>query len=95
MENGQQIRIFVDPWLPQPVSFKPIIVPTEEQQSLKVSSLINQITGLWDYSMISQFMWSVDLLSILEIPLSRRPVLDKIICPTRSPDAIQSIQGID
>lgn len=77
--NGEHTRVWEDQWLPvlppQKV-ISPCLVP-----DMKVSVLINPLTGTWDVDKLNQFLLPVDIDVILRIRLSRHNSHDKYIWP--------------
>ena len=45
--NGSIIRVFKDPWLARPHSFKPITRPNENDSDIRVNELVNLASGEW------------------------------------------------
>lgn len=65
--NGQQIRIWEDPWLPGGITRRPR-TPRGMVLLNKVSDLMDQITGGWDSQLIKDMFWEEDAALILFIP---------------------------
>ncbi|KAL5759510.1 hypothetical protein ACOSQ2_018348 [Xanthoceras sorbifolium] len=68
--NGLNIRIFEDPWLPRPFSFKPISVNPGGE--LRVADLFEVGRQVWDPGKLRDLFLPLDREAILSIPLSYR-----------------------
>ncbi|KAK4401396.1 hypothetical protein Sango_0880300 [Sesamum angolense] len=77
--SGEKIKVWTDPWLPRPVSFRPITPPNERFEFLRVSDLINQETGDWNSTVIQDIFLPLDCEVILGIPLGRTVCEDLLI----------------
>lgn len=66
--NGEDIKIWCDPWIPRG-STRRIISPKGNNLLSKVFELINPITNQWDEDLIRQTFWAEDAKVILQIPL--------------------------
>ncbi|KAF4362891.1 hypothetical protein G4B88_014228 [Cannabis sativa] len=66
-ENGANTRVFKDPWIPRPPSFKPIT--KEVGDLMMVSELIEQ-PGQWNKDLIHQVFSTLDSQLILSIPIT-------------------------
>uniref|UniRef100_A0A803NXV2 Reverse transcriptase domain-containing protein n=1 Tax=Cannabis sativa TaxID=3483 RepID=A0A803NXV2_CANSA len=64
--DGQSVDAFRDPWIPRPVSFRPISPAPID--GVMVSELIGS-EGTWDVQTLSQYFLSLDIDVILGIPL--------------------------
>ncbi|KAM6596535.1 hypothetical protein CsatA_007059 [Cannabis sativa] len=64
--DGQSVDAFRDPWIPRPVSFRPISPAPID--GVMVSELIG-LEGTWDVQTLSQYFLSLDIDVILGIPL--------------------------
>ena len=65
--NGQNTKVFTDPWLPRPASFRPITQSANDD--LKVAELI-QHPGKWNVDLIQESFLLPDSQLIFTIPLS-------------------------
>lgn len=52
------VRAFVDSWLPEPVSFRPITFPCSLHDRLYVADLISQ--GTWNSQLLSILFYARD-----------------------------------
>ncbi|KAL0436253.1 UNVERIFIED_CONTAM: putative ribonuclease H protein [Sesamum radiatum] len=69
--SGANIRIWSDPWLPRPLTFRPITHPSTASLDLRVADLRDPSTGDWDVQRVRHIFWPPDSDLILSIPLSR------------------------
>ena len=58
--NGEQIRIWEDPWIPRGRTRRPI-TPGGVVLLTKVSELIDPITGSWDVQLLNDGFWEEDV----------------------------------
>ncbi|KAL0336959.1 UNVERIFIED_CONTAM: hypothetical protein Scaly_1971000 [Sesamum calycinum] len=58
--SGSSIRVWNDPWLPQPISFKPITPPPPSSMNLRVLDFIDSSLGDWDRAKIDEIFWPED-----------------------------------
>jgi hypothetical protein len=72
--NGQQIRIWRDPWMPRCHSRRPI-TPKGTCRVKWVSELIG-MDGRWNEQMVNQIFWPIDAEMILKIQLPTREAED-------------------
>ena len=68
--DGTSIRIFTNPWIPRPSSFKPIT--SNSNSDLRVSGLINVEQHCWDISKLDSTFIALDKEVILSILVSVR-----------------------
>ncbi|KAK2652720.1 hypothetical protein Ddye_012576 [Dipteronia dyeriana] len=74
--NGQTIRAFVDPWLPRPITFRPISKdPTE---NIRVEWFTDNECRCWDFQKLNHFFMDFDRELILSIPISIKDRRDLI-----------------
>ena len=73
--DGKNIRVFSDPWLPRPSTFRTITPKEPHLSNLAVESLITPSRD-WDIAQLNQYLWPVDVNTILSIPLSLRNISD-------------------
>ena len=66
--NGENVRIWEDPWLPKGLTRKPA-TPKGTNLLIKVSELINPVTCVWDEQLICEIFWPEDANEILRIPI--------------------------
>ena len=66
--DGTQINIWLDPWIPDGVTRRPI-TPRGQTLLTRVSELIDPITGNWDRQLIEEVFWEEDWGRILGIPI--------------------------
>ena len=69
IDNGESVRIWEDPWLPKELTRKPA-TPKGTNLLIKVSELINPVTGVWDEQLIRETFWPEDANEILRIPIA-------------------------
>jgi len=67
--NGESVRIWEDPWLPKGLTRKPA-TPKGTNLLIKVSELINPVTGVWDEQLIRETFWPEDANEILRISIA-------------------------
>ncbi|KAL0347171.1 UNVERIFIED_CONTAM: hypothetical protein Scaly_1733100 [Sesamum calycinum] len=67
---GSQIRVWKDPWLPRPRSFRPITPAPSDLNHLRVADLIDPETSDWKVDLVQQLFWPLDSSIILTIPIS-------------------------
>ncbi|KAK3226112.1 hypothetical protein Dsin_005974 [Dipteronia sinensis] len=77
MGDGEQIKVFEDPWLTRPFSFKPVARVTNE--NLLVAGLLDDSGQQWNIEILNQVFLEVDKEAILKIPLSYKRKPDKLI----------------
>lgn len=77
--NGNKVSIWFDPWLPTPFSFKPFSLPMEGTISWKVNDLIDPECHEWLQPVIHELFTNTEAQCILRIPLSLRPMEDRLI----------------
>ncbi|KAH9768956.1 reverse transcriptase domain-containing protein [Citrus sinensis] len=75
--NGQDVHIHKANWIPQLITFKPVIKPTMPSEAL-VSELING-ENCWDEELIYRHFDKMDADVITQIPLPRRSREDELI----------------
>ncbi|KAL0399727.1 UNVERIFIED_CONTAM: putative mitochondrial protein [Sesamum radiatum] len=68
--SGVHVRVWTDPWLPRPRSFRPITPPAPNLAHLLVSELIDPVRD-WKTELVERLFWPCDSSIILAIPLSR------------------------
>ncbi|WVZ67661.1 hypothetical protein U9M48_016710 [Paspalum notatum var. saurae] len=68
IEDGTNINIWSDPWIPRGITRKPI-TPRGSSLLTKVSELIDPVTSSWDEQLIRDTFWSEDVQEILTIPV--------------------------
>ncbi|KAL0413805.1 UNVERIFIED_CONTAM: hypothetical protein Sradi_1582200 [Sesamum radiatum] len=69
--SGNSIRIWEDPWLPRPISFKPITPSSGAAGTRFIVDLIDPVDKDWDRNKIEACFWPIDADLILSIPISR------------------------
>lgn len=72
--SSKGIRVFLDPWIPRPSTFRPITRAPVGLENLRVSDLISN--GSWDLDTIASLFWEVDKDAILGIPKCSRKKRD-------------------
>lgn len=68
MGDGEQIRIWDDPWIPRGLTRWPI-PPRGAVLLTKVSELIDPGTGTWDVHLLKNIFWEDDVKKIMVIPV--------------------------
>jgi hypothetical protein len=66
--NGEQVKMWSDPWIPRKGSRIPI-TPRHQNLLTRVQDLIDPITGDWDEVLVRNTFWDVDASEILKIPI--------------------------
>jgi hypothetical protein len=66
--NGEQVKMWSDPWIPRQGSRIPI-TPRHQNLLTRVQELIDPITGDWDEVLVRNTFWDVDASEILKIPI--------------------------
>jgi len=66
--NGENVKIWEDPWLPKGSIRKPV-TPRRSCLLTRVNELIDLITGEWDEQLIRDIFWLEDAAGILQIPV--------------------------
>jgi hypothetical protein len=66
--DGEQIRIWDDPWIPAGTTRRPR-TPRGATLLTKVAELIVPITNSWDEELVKDIFWEEDVMNILAIPL--------------------------
>jgi hypothetical protein len=66
--DGEQIRIWDDPWIPAGTTRRPR-TPRGATLLTKVAELIDPITNSWDEELVKDIFWEEDVMNILAIPL--------------------------
>ncbi|KAL0410572.1 UNVERIFIED_CONTAM: hypothetical protein Slati_3646900 [Sesamum latifolium] len=67
--SGQQIRVWLDRWIPRPISFRVITAPNTLGLQATVSELIDE-RGDWDVTLIRKIFRIEDVDVILNIPVA-------------------------
>ncbi|KAL0318634.1 UNVERIFIED_CONTAM: hypothetical protein Sangu_2019600 [Sesamum angustifolium] len=63
-------KVWQDPWLPRPYSFRVLSPPTANSLHLRVCDLIDATSREWNHSMVRALFYQDEAESILVIPLS-------------------------
>lgn len=66
--DGQNIKIWTDPWLPRDWSRRPF-TPRGQNLVTHVSELINPLLGDWDRNLVTDIFWEEDANLILSLPV--------------------------
>lgn len=78
--NGENTSIWGDHWLPSPSSGQIIMRrPTHSTFPDKVLDLISWKSWIWNYSLISDIFWPVDVRSILQVSFGSPDMEDKLV----------------
>ncbi|KAL0405586.1 UNVERIFIED_CONTAM: putative mitochondrial protein [Sesamum latifolium] len=77
--DGEQVRIWWDPWIPRPYLFRPINRPNGFLPSTTVSVLINQNDHSWNEDLIDLNFDLTDAEVIKSIPLARHGSEDIVV----------------
>ena len=67
--NGENVKIWEDPWLPRGTTRKPV-TPRRSCLLTRVSELIDPTTSEWDEKLICDIFWPEDAAEILRIPIN-------------------------
>lgn len=76
--SGNSIRVFKDPWIIRPNTFRAITIPASHLENLTVVEL-RSVTGDWDWNLINEFFWPIDHDEFRKIPIHALAGRDKII----------------
>lgn len=68
--NGMSIKIFQDPWIPRPVTFKILMNRGHDNENLLVAEFITSSVR-WDVSKLHQYLCREDVEVITQLPISR------------------------
>ena len=79
---GEAISIWNDAWLPSQDHPRVLSDMVPGFEDGRVSDLINPITKTWDSDLVRGLLSPDEVALVLNIPLSRPPVEDKIISPS-------------
>lgn len=74
---GKGVKVFKDPWLPRPTSFRPVTTPCCDALELRVADLM-MFSG-WDLTRIADIFLPLDRELIRSIPLSDLPRPDHVL----------------
>ncbi|KAL0397570.1 UNVERIFIED_CONTAM: putative mitochondrial protein [Sesamum calycinum] len=74
--TGAAIRVWADPWLPRPTSFRPITPAPTALVDMRVSDLIDPFSLDWDVPKIRSLFWPIDSDLISSIPLGNTTMSD-------------------
>ncbi|KAL0305060.1 UNVERIFIED_CONTAM: hypothetical protein Sangu_3053700 [Sesamum angustifolium] len=77
--SATQIRVWHDPCLPRPRSFRPITPPPPDLASIRVSDLIDLVSKDWWVERVQQLFWPCGSTAILATPLSRVGETDLLV----------------
>lgn len=67
--NGQAIRIFQDPWISRPVTFKVLSYEGHTDENFLFADFITP-TLQWDVGKLNQFLCREDVDEIMQLPIS-------------------------
>jgi hypothetical protein len=79
IENGEQVKIREDRWLPNQVGFKVWSRCEMLENGALVSTLIDKDTKQWNRELVVQSFYPHEAKQILSIPISQRLPADKMI----------------
>jgi hypothetical protein len=88
--NGEQIRVWRDPWLPRPHSYRPISEPGDCRLR-RVSAFISE-HGSWNMQLVRKHFVQADVEVIEQIKLSPRRSVD-VLAWAPSPSAVFSVKS--
>ncbi|KAL0308895.1 UNVERIFIED_CONTAM: hypothetical protein Sradi_5831800 [Sesamum radiatum] len=74
-----EIRVWHDPWLSRPRSFRPITPPPPDLASIRVSDLIDLVSKDWWVERVQELFWPCDSTTILATPLNRVGETDLLV----------------
>ena len=75
------INLWSDPWLPSTIQPQIQSLVVQDFANAKVCSIINPIYKCWDANLLNRLFLPHEVLLIQSIPLSHRPVEDKLVWP--------------
>ncbi|KAL0440006.1 UNVERIFIED_CONTAM: putative mitochondrial protein [Sesamum latifolium] len=76
ISSGLSTKIWKDPWLPRPSTFKPLTTPPAGLEQAVVAAMIDPDTKEWDRQIIENLFVPEDQELILRIPLGRETTPD-------------------
>ena len=79
--TGDAINLWSDPWLPSTIQPQIQSLVVQDFANAKVCSIINPIYKCWDANLLNRLFLPHEVLLIQSIPLSHRPVEDKLVWP--------------
>ncbi|XP_068329845.1 uncharacterized protein [Pyrus communis] len=80
--NGKSIRLWQDRWMPTISAGKPTVLgDVRVSRNLRVSTMINAVSGTWNIEAIKPFISLVDCEAILDTPIGDRHQEDRLIWP--------------
>ncbi|KAL0449808.1 UNVERIFIED_CONTAM: putative mitochondrial protein [Sesamum latifolium] len=68
--SRSSVRVWEDPWIPRPYSFRALSRLSDTDPNLMVSDLIDASSKAWNQTLIQELFWPEDVEAILSIPLS-------------------------
>ncbi|KAL0406582.1 UNVERIFIED_CONTAM: putative mitochondrial protein [Sesamum latifolium] len=77
--DGQNIRVWKDPWLPRPSTFLPVTSQSQFLPDLRVRDLLDQSNKCWNEGLIDGLFWLEDAELIKSIPLSHFLTSDTMV----------------
>ncbi|PRQ56718.1 putative RNA-directed DNA polymerase [Rosa chinensis] len=77
--DGESIRVWDDPWVPVPYSFRPYSPVMEGLEELRVADLIDPITKDWLVDFMGELFTAGEVEKMACIPLSLRGAHDRLI----------------
>ena len=77
--DGTSIRVMLDSWIPNHPPKKIIFHPIEEEWEWRVSDLMDLELRCWNRELIMTKFHRDDAEAILQIPLSKRQVVDSVM----------------
>lgn len=77
--DGSNIRIWKDPWMPLPHSFRPFFPAMETTEDMMVEELIDVEAKEWMIFMLKELFSKEEVEIIARIPLSLRQANDRLV----------------
>ncbi|XWS71095.1 hypothetical protein CRYUN_Cryun03dG0108200 [Craigia yunnanensis] len=77
--NGSKVHIWQHMWIPKPPTFKPSLIPGQDNEMMFVSELIDHTIRTWNEEFLHYCFFPEDANLIKNIALSRRVIEDKLI----------------
>ena len=78
--NGRDIRVWQDPWLSKPLSFKVDVSSQTDHRVNMVADLLNPDNSMWKTNLVREMFSREDVDLILSISVSITQKKDKKIC---------------
>ncbi|KAL0408340.1 UNVERIFIED_CONTAM: hypothetical protein Sradi_1768400 [Sesamum radiatum] len=76
--SGETVKIWGDPWIPRPSTFRPVTAAPNGLQHAVVAALVDPLTKDWDVELLNGIFTPEDKEEITKIPLGREHQPDSI-----------------